>query len=52
MKLALPKPSGAHDPGQRGEKCCAVTEIADYARARALVVVQGGGDMAECAGRA
>ena len=30
-----------------GRDCCAVTEIADYARARALVVVHGGGDMSE-----
>jgi hypothetical protein len=30
-----------------GKECCAVTEIADYARVRALVVVHGGGDMAE-----
>ena len=30
-----------------GRDCCAVTEIADYARARALMVVHGGGDMGE-----
>lgn len=30
-----------------GRHCCAVTEIADYARAKALVVVHGGGDLAE-----
>lgn len=30
-----------------GKECCAVTEIAQYARVRALVVVHGGGDMAE-----
>jgi hypothetical protein len=30
-----------------GAGCCAITEIADYARAKALVVVHGGGDMAE-----
>ena len=30
-----------------GRNCCAVTEIAHYARARALVVVHGGGDMDE-----
>ena len=30
-----------------GKACCAVTEIADYARVRALMVVYGGGDMAE-----
>jgi hypothetical protein len=30
-----------------GARCCAVTEIADYACAKALVVVHGGGDMAE-----
>ena len=30
-----------------GKECCAVTEIAHYAQAKALVVVHGGGDMAE-----
>jgi hypothetical protein len=30
-----------------GNACCAVTEIAHYARARALVVVHGGGDLTE-----
>ena len=30
-----------------GAGCCAVTEIADYPKAKALVVVHGGGDMAE-----
>jgi hypothetical protein len=30
-----------------GKECCVVTEIADYARTKALVVVHGGGDMAE-----
>jgi hypothetical protein len=30
-----------------GKACCAVTEIAHYARGRALVVVHGGGDMGE-----
>jgi len=30
-----------------GKACCAVTEIAHYVRAEALVVVHGGGDMAE-----
>ena len=30
-----------------GKACCAVTEIAHYARAKALVVVHGGGDMGE-----
>jgi hypothetical protein len=30
-----------------GEKCAAITEIADFARAKMLVVLHGGGDLAE-----
>ncbi|HXR94949.1 MAG TPA: hypothetical protein VN718_03675 [Rhizomicrobium sp.] len=30
-----------------GKACCAVTEIAQYARAKALVVVHGGGNLRE-----
>ena len=30
-----------------GENCAAVTEIADFARTRMLVVLHGGGDLAE-----